>query len=50
VPEPGETVRFRGLEFRADRMQGRRIVSVRIRPTEAKDTPPKRVSDTAPPS
>jgi putative hemolysin len=30
VPEEGETVRFQGLEFRTERVQGRRIGSVRI--------------------
>jgi CBS domain containing-hemolysin-like protein len=33
VPEEGESVRFQGLEFRTERVQGRRIVSVHIRPT-----------------
>ncbi len=32
VPEEGECVRFQGLEFRTERVQGRRIVSVHIRP------------------
>ena len=32
VPEEGECVRFQGLEFRTERVQGRRIVSVQIRP------------------
>ena len=31
VPDEGETVRFQGLEFRTERVQGRRIVSVVIR-------------------
>ena len=31
VPEPGETVSFQGLEFRTERVQGRRIVSVLIK-------------------
>jgi magnesium and cobalt exporter, CNNM family len=31
VPEEGETVRFQGLEFRTERVKGRRIVSVQIR-------------------
>jgi CBS domain containing-hemolysin-like protein len=46
VPEAGETVRFQGLEFRTERMNGRRITSVAIRPvddpsneTEAVDRP-----------
>ena len=30
VPEEGEVVRFEELEFRTERVQGRRIVSVRI--------------------
>ena len=33
VPEEGECVRFQGLEFRTERVKGRRIVSVQIRPT-----------------
>jgi putative hemolysin len=32
VPDIGESVRFQGFEFRAERVQGRRIASVRIRP------------------
>jgi CBS domain containing-hemolysin-like protein len=32
VPSEGETVRFQGYEFRTERVQGRRIVSVQIRP------------------
>jgi CBS domain containing-hemolysin-like protein len=31
VPEEGESVRFQDLEFRTERVQGRRIVSVQIR-------------------
>ena len=31
VPEAGETVRFQGLEFRTERVEGRRIASVAIR-------------------
>jgi putative hemolysin len=31
VPEEGESVRFQGLEFRTERVKGRRIVSVQIR-------------------
>jgi putative hemolysin len=31
VPEEGESVRFQGLEFRTERVKGRRIVSVEIR-------------------
>lgn len=34
VPEEGETVRFQGLEFHTERVQGRRIVSVRIARTQ----------------
>jgi CBS domain containing-hemolysin-like protein len=33
VPEAGECVRFQGLEFRTERVEGRRIVSVAITPT-----------------
>ena len=41
VPDEGEAVRFQNLEFRTERVQGRRIVSVRItsprsRPTESR--------------
>ena len=32
VPEAGETVKFQGLEFRTERVEGRRIASVRDRP------------------
>jgi putative hemolysin len=32
VPDEGECVRFQGLEFRTERVQGRRIVSVHIKP------------------
>lgn len=32
VPDAGETVRFQGLEFRTERVEGRRIVSVMIVP------------------
>jgi CBS domain containing-hemolysin-like protein len=41
VPEEGETVRFQGLEFRTERVQGRRIGSVRItrRADVESDTP-----------
>ncbi|HZI37006.1 MAG TPA: transporter associated domain-containing protein, partial [Acidimicrobiia bacterium] len=35
VPVEGETVEFQGLEFRAERVQGRRILTVRITPKEA---------------
>jgi putative hemolysin len=34
VPDPGEAVRFEGLELRTERVQGRRIVSVLITPAE----------------
>jgi CBS domain containing-hemolysin-like protein len=37
VPVEGETVNFQGLEFRTERVQGRRIVSVYIRPLEPRD-------------
>ncbi len=37
VPEAGETVRFQGLEFRTERVEGRRISSVVIRPVEMPD-------------
>ncbi|MBM3675747.1 MAG: HlyC/CorC family transporter [Actinobacteria bacterium] len=32
VPEPGEAVRFQGLEFRTERVEGKRIASVAIVP------------------
>jgi CBS domain containing-hemolysin-like protein len=35
VPDEGEVVRFEDLEFRAERVQGHRIVSVRITPLAA---------------
>jgi len=35
VPVEGETVDFQGLEFRAERVQGRRILTVRITPKES---------------
>jgi putative hemolysin len=35
VPVEGETVEFQALEFRAERVQGRRIVTVRITPKSA---------------
>ena len=34
VPVEGEAVDFQGLEFRAERVQGRRILTVRITPKE----------------
>ena len=52
VPDEGEMVRFQDLEFRTERVQGRRIVSVRISraaPTDADANRP-RVADTAPPA
>jgi magnesium and cobalt exporter, CNNM family len=38
VPEEGECVRFQGLEFRTERVKGRRIVSVHIRPSPEPDS------------
>jgi len=35
VPVEGETVDFQGLEFRAERVQGRRILTIRITPKES---------------
>jgi CBS domain containing-hemolysin-like protein len=49
VPEQGETVRFQGLEFRAERVQGRRIASVRIKASPRSDAEPEKVADAAPP-
>ncbi len=40
VPELGESVRCQGLEFRADSLQGRRIVSVRITGAPVADAVP----------
>lgn len=37
VPDEGETVRFQGFEFQAERVQGQRIVSVQIRPAPRGD-------------
>jgi magnesium and cobalt exporter, CNNM family len=37
VPDEGEVVRFQDLEFRTERVQGRRIVSVRITPVPPVD-------------
>ena len=54
VPDEGETVCFQQLEFRTERVQGRRIVSVVIRPVEPKGEPPEggpseaEAGDTAP--
>jgi CBS domain containing-hemolysin-like protein len=45
VPEARETVRFQGHEFRVDRVQGRRIRSVRIRPLESQEAAAKRGAD-----
>jgi CBS domain containing-hemolysin-like protein len=35
VPVEGEAVEFQGFEFRAERVQGRRILTVRITPKES---------------
>jgi putative hemolysin len=50
VPFEGERVRFQDLEFRTERVQGRRIVSVRITPPKpaAGDTEAARVGDAPP--
>ena len=40
VPVEGETVDFQGLEFRAERIQGRRIRTVRITPKESEPVEP----------
>jgi CBS domain containing-hemolysin-like protein len=54
VPEEGETVCFQGLEFRAERVQGHRIVTVYVRRKETEEhegatvEPP--ASSNAPPS
>ena len=53
VPEEGEAVRFQDLEFRTERVQGRRIVSVRITglaPAPEDDPEHAGVSDHAPPA
>jgi CBS domain containing-hemolysin-like protein len=48
VPEEGETVSFQGLEFRTERVQGRRIGSVRItRLAEEESEAPDAVADEA---
>jgi len=48
VPEEGETVRFQGLELRTERVQGRRIASVRItRIADAVSDAPDTVVDEA---
>jgi putative hemolysin len=44
VPEEGESVRFQGLEFRTERVKGRRIVSVQIRRVAAGAAEPVRAS------
>ena len=51
VPVEGETVRLEGLEFRTERVQGRRIAKVRIRRVEPKDAPSgaEPVADVVPP-
>ncbi len=51
VPEEGETVRFQECEFRTERVQGRRIVSVRIRPdtSHRDESSPAGAVDRAPP-
>ncbi len=55
VPDEGETVGFQGLEFRTERVQGRRIVSVVIRRVESPDGTddesgaPEHLADAAPP-
>ena len=49
VPEEGETVRFQGLELRTERVQGRRIASVRIiRLPEAEPDTAGAIADGAP--
>jgi CBS domain containing-hemolysin-like protein len=40
VPETGESVRFQGLEFRAERVDGRRIASVVVVPVEPAEPEP----------
>jgi putative hemolysin len=47
VPVEGETVRLEGLEFRTERVQGRRIAKVRIRRVAPADAEP--VADVVPP-
>ncbi len=48
VPDEGETVRFQGLEFRTERVEGHRIASVVITPLadEAESMGPKESADT----
>jgi len=48
VPVEGETVNFQGLEFRTERVQGRRIVSVYIRPLESPGEPAGAAAGTPP--
>jgi CBS domain containing-hemolysin-like protein len=50
VPEEGEVVRFQGLELRAERVQGRRIASVRITRLEPADHDAARPVAEAPPA
>ena len=45
VPEAGETVRFQGLEFRTERVDGRRITSVAIMPVDEPDDEPTPIDD-----
>jgi len=40
VPEPGETVRCQGLEFHTERVEGRRIAMIAIRPVHDADAEP----------
>jgi CBS domain containing-hemolysin-like protein len=40
VPEPGETVRCQGLEFRTERVEGRRIAMIAIVPVEEPESEP----------
>ena len=47
VPDPGETVKFQGLEFRAERVQGRRIRTVRIQPAYGEPSQADKVGDRA---
>jgi putative hemolysin len=48
VPEEGETVCFQGLEFRAERVQGHRIVSVYVRRKEPEQAEDETVEPPAP--
>jgi CBS domain containing-hemolysin-like protein len=38
VPEPGETVRCQGLEFRTERVEGRRIAMIAIVPVAGSES------------